>query len=99
MFDVKKLADMFIRFGNELNELSLQQGKTGDESEKDKLLTKQEVLDLYSMFSESGLYRATTYGGLPSYKINSHRLYKISDIESWIDSKKETDKLKPFVGF
>ncbi len=93
----KQLADLFIRFGNELNELS-QQAVSENEKNEDKLLTEKEVMEKYNFFNKTSLYRAITIRGLKSYKINSHRYYKVSDIEEWIENQK-VEIVKPFVGF
>ena len=94
----KQLADLFIRFGNELNELSHQQAVSENEKNKEELLTEKEVIEKYNFFNKTSLYRAMTVRGLKSYKINSHRFYKVSDIEEWIESQK-VETPKPFVGF
>ena len=93
----KQLADLLIRFGNELNELS-QQAVSENVMNEDKLLTEKEVMEKYNFFNKTSLYRAITIRGLKSYKINSHRYYKVSDIEEWIENQK-VEIVKPFVGF
>lgn len=98
MINTKELAELFIRFGNELNELSIQQAVSENEKNKEKLLTEKEVIEKYSFFNKTSLYRAVNYRGLKSYKINSHRFYKVSDIEEWIESQ-SVETPKPFVGF
>lgn len=92
----KEIANLFIRFGNELNEISRQQELT--KVEKNKLLTEKEVIEEYGFFNRTSLYKATKLKGLKSYKINSHRFYKESDIEEWIEQQKE-ETTKPYVGF
>ena len=64
----KELADLFIKFGNELNKLAMQVEETKTEQEnKEELLTKKMVLEKFPIFNESSLYRATNYNGLISY--------------------------------
>ena len=95
----KELADLFIRFGNELNKLAMQVEETKTEEEnKEELLTKKMVLEKFPIFNESSLYRATTYSGLISYKLGKHRYYKAVDIEELINLQK-AETPKPYVGF
>lgn len=95
----KELADLFIRFGNELNKLAMQAEETKSEEEnKEELLTKKMVLEKFPIFNENSLYRATTYSGLISYKLGKHRYYKAVDIEEWINLQK-AETPKPYVGF
>lgn len=94
----KELADLFIRFGNELNKLAMEAEKTKTEETKEELLTKKMVLEKFPIFNESSLYRATAYNGLTSYKLGKHRYYKAVDIEEWINLQK-AETPKPYVGF
>lgn len=87
----KELANLLIKIGNELNELVKEQTLEKKNTQIDKLMNEKEVLEKYSFFNKTSLYRAYTTGDLVTYKINSHRFYKESDIQNWI----ENHKVKP----
>ena len=95
---IKELADLFIRFGKELNELANEVSTNEETKSKNELLDEQQVIERYTFFNKTALYRAVSYRGLKSYKINNHRYYKTSDIDEWIESQR-IDTPASFIGF
>ena len=86
-YDKNSFIELFIGFGEYLKTYQLDSLET--ETLDDKYLTQNEVLKLYPLFtSESTLYNATRYKGLPYIKNGRHRYYQKTEIDNWI--KKNT---------
>lgn len=98
MANIKELADLFIRFGKELNELVEKEVEKEEVKNEKELLNEKEVIEKYAFFNKTALYRAVAYRGLKSYKINNHRYYKDSDIKEWIENQK-IETPTPYIGF
>ena len=56
-----------------------------------KFYTVKELAELL-MASEVWVKRRVKSGEIPSYKIGGKRLFKIKEIDSWIENQKENNK-------
>lgn len=57
----------------------------------DEILTLKEVAD-YLKLAEKTAYRLAAEGKLPGFKVGGSWRFKHSDIESWIEAKKTSNK-------
>ncbi len=57
----------------------------------DEILTLKEVAD-YLKLAEKTAYRLAAEGKLPGFKVGGSWRFKQSDIESWIEAKKTSNK-------
>jgi hypothetical protein len=109
--NILKLANLFIEFGNMLNE-SAKEFADSNSARDTSLLSEEETLKKYNFLSHAKLLKASENEGLPFYKIGRKRYYKISDIDNWLDSKvvitykdnvcpqtKESNQSNNFIGF
>ena len=57
-----------------------------------KLINAKEVCEMYA-FPQSTVYQWASTGCMPSYKVNGRVMFKVEDIESWLDNSCKRDIL------
>ncbi len=60
------------------------------------ILSKQEVLEQYPMFTETSLNKAVKYQGLEFIKVGRSRYYDRNSVENWLLNRKEKEEYNRF---
>lgn len=80
-----------MKFGDLIDLLIDIVSKKNNEIHEQQILSKNEVLELFPMFTENTLRKAVKYQGLEYIKSGRNKFYDRNSIEKWIEEQKQKE--------
>ena len=80
-----------MKFGDLLNLLADMVNNKNSEEKENVILSKEEVLQQFPIFTESSLRKAVKYQGLEFIKSGRCRYYDKKSVEAWIEQQKQKE--------
>ncbi len=91
---IESLGDMFIEFGNRLNEYQVNANVEKLKDNKEQLYTVKDIEKIYPMLSKYHLTKAIKDGELPVTYVGHKRFFYLKDIDAFLE-KNTLRELRP----